>query len=153
MKNLLAGIALLGMTAFATAQTITFDKTTFDYGVVKNGANGDRSFTVTNTGSQPLIISSVKASCGCTTPKFSKDPILPGKSAKIEVGYNTKINGAFNKMIEVYSNDPENSRSVIYIKGKVDPAEAAAVAAQEVKPAKSAALKSAKSAKVAAKKL
>ncbi len=128
MKNLLAGIALVGMTAFATAQTITFDKTTFDYGTVKNGANGERSFKVTNTGDKPLIISKVQASCGCTTPKFSQDPILPGKSAEIQVGYNTKIGGPFQKLIEVYSNDPANSRSVIYIKGKVDAADGAAQA-------------------------
>jgi hypothetical protein len=45
---------------------------------------------------------------------------MPGKSAKIKVGYNTAINGGFNKMIEVFSNDPANSRTVIYIKGTVD---------------------------------
>ncbi|MGE4514222.1 MAG: DUF1573 domain-containing protein, partial [Chryseobacterium sp.] len=49
------------------------------------------------------------------------DPIMPGKTAQIKVGYNTAINGGFNKMIEVFSNDPSNSRSVIYIKGNVDP--------------------------------
>ncbi|MCF2217986.1 DUF1573 domain-containing protein [Chryseobacterium sp. PS-8] len=121
MKKLIAGIALFGTFALASAQTITFDKTTFDYGNVKPGSDGIRFFTVTNTGDKPLILSNVKASCGCTTPEFSQDPILPGKSAKIKVGYNTGINGGFNKMIEVFSNDPVNSRSVIYIKGNVDP--------------------------------
>jgi hypothetical protein len=48
-----------------------------------------------------LIISNVKPSCGCTTPEFSQDPIMPGKSAKIKVGYNT-ANGGFNKMIEYF---------------------------------------------------
>lgn len=143
MKNLLAGIAMLGFAAFASAQTITFDKTTFDYGTVKNGADGERVFTVTNTGDKPLIISKVKASCGCTTPKWSEDPIMPGKSAQIHVGYNTKISGNFQKLIEVYSNDPVNSRSVIYIKGKVEApeggAEAVKAATVNQKPAVKAA--------------
>lgn len=121
MKKLFAGFALLGTIAFASAQTITFDRTTFDYGTIKTGSDGQRYFTVTNTGDKPLILSSVKASCGCTTPVWSQDPILPGKSAQIKVGYNTATNGDFLKSIEVFSNDPANSRSVIYIKGKVDP--------------------------------
>jgi hypothetical protein len=120
MKKLIAGIALFGTFAIASAQSITFDTTTFDYGAIKPGADGTRFFNVTNTGDKPLIISNVKPSCGCTTPEFSTDPILPGKSAKIKVGYNTANPGAFNKMIEVFSNDPVNSRSVIYIKGNVD---------------------------------
>jgi Protein of unknown function (DUF1573) len=128
MKKLIAGIALFGTFALASAQTITFDKTTFDYGTIKPSSDGTRFFTVKNTGDKPLVISNVKPSCGCTTPEFSTDPIMPGKSAKIKVGYNTALNGAFNKMIEVFSNDPVNSRSVIYIKGNVD------AAAPEPKP-------------------
>ncbi|KQT16889.1 hypothetical protein ASG31_10980 [Chryseobacterium sp. Leaf404] len=121
MKNLLAGIAFLGTVAFASAQTITFDNTTFEYGNIKPGSDGTRFFTVTNTGDKPLVLSNVKPSCGCTTPEWSQDPILPGKSAKIKVGYNTALAGPFTKMIEVFSNDPVNSRSIIYIKGNVDP--------------------------------
>ena len=164
MKNLLAGIALFGTFAFASAQTITFDKTTFDYGTIKPGSEGTRFFTVTNTGDKPLILSNVKASCGCTTPEWSQDPILPGKSAKIKVGYNTTLNGEFLKMIEVFSNDPANSRSVINIKGKVDAnapepkpltaEELKAKADEEAKAAKIAekeAKKAAKAAKKAAK--
>ncbi|WP_081871810.1 DUF1573 domain-containing protein [Chryseobacterium sp. FH1] len=120
MKKILAGLFMTGALAFASAQTISFDKTTFDYGNVKAGSDGHRFFTVKNTGDKPLIISEVKPSCGCTTPEWSKDPILPGKEAKIKVGYNTGIKGAFNKLIEVYSNDPANNRSVIYIKGNVE---------------------------------
>lgn len=120
MKKILAGLLMTGALAFASAQTISFDKTTFDYGNVKAGSDGHRFFTVKNTGDKPLIISEVKPSCGCTTPEWSKDPILPGKEAKIKVGYNTGIKGAFNKLIEVYSNDPANNRSVIYIKGNVE---------------------------------
>lgn len=120
MKKILAGLFLTASFAFASAQTISFDKTTWDYGTVKNGADGHRVFTVKNTGDKPLIISKVQASCGCTTPEWSQDPIMPGKTAQIKVGYNTTIVGAFTKIIEVYSNDTANSRSVINIKGIVD---------------------------------
>lgn len=158
MKKILAGLFMTGAIAFASAQTISFDKTTFDYGNVKAGSDGHRFFTVKNTGDKPLIISEVKPSCGCTTPEWSKDPILPGKSAQIKVGYNTGIKGAFNKLIEVYSNDPANTRSVLYIKGNVEDlqgvnqeaklsvapvATATAVAAQPAAQAKRAAKKAA----------
>lgn len=119
MKKTFAFFAFLGAMAFTAAQTITFDNTTLDYGTVKQNSDGNRVFTVKNTGKKPLIITSVKPSCGCTTPDFSKDPIAPGKSGHIKVHYNTAITGGFQKLIEVFSNDPENSRSVIYIKGNV----------------------------------
>ncbi|WP_379965240.1 DUF1573 domain-containing protein [Epilithonimonas sp. UC225_85] len=131
MKKILAGLFMTGAIAFASAQTISFDKTTFDYGTVKAGADGHRFFTVKNTGDKPLIISEVKPSCGCTTPEWSKDPILPGKTAQIKVGYNTGIKGAFNKLIEVYSNDPANNRSVLYIKGTVEDVAGAGTAASQ----------------------
>ncbi|KXH85514.1 DUF1573 domain-containing protein [Chryseobacterium kwangjuense] len=154
MKKLIAGIALFGTFALASAQTITFDKTTYDYGVIKPSADGTRFFTVTNTGDKPLILSNVKPSCGCTTPEFSQDPIMPGKSAKIKVGYNTTLNGPFNKMIEVFSNDPANSRSVIYIKGNVDAnaPEPKPLTPEEQKAAAKAEKKAAKLAKKAAAK-
>ena len=120
MKKLFAGLFLTASFAFASAQTISFDKTTYDYGTVKTGADGHRMFTVKNTGDKPLIISKVQASCGCTTPEWSQDPIMPGKTAQIKVGYNTTIVGPFTKIIEVFSNDTESSRSVITIEGTVD---------------------------------
>jgi len=153
MKKLIAGIALFGTFALASAQTITFDKTTFDYGTVKPNADGIRFFTVTNTGDKPLVLSNVKASCGCTTPEFSTDPIMPGKSAKIKVGYNTAINGGFNKMIEVFSNDPANSRSVIYIKGTVDANAPATATVAPAAPATKAEAKAAKKMEKQAKKV
>ncbi|SFC29734.1 DUF1573 domain-containing protein [Kaistella jeonii] len=120
MKKILSGLFLTASLVFASAQTISFDKTTFDYGNVKAGADGHRFFVVKNTGDKPLIISKVQASCGCTTPEWSQDPIMPGKTAQIKVGYNTTLVGPFTKIIEVYSNDPANSRSVINIKGTIE---------------------------------
>ena len=121
MKNILAGLLLTASFAMASAQTISFNETTHDYGTIAKGADGNTFFTVTNAGDKPLIISKVQPSCGCTTPEWSQDPIMPGKSAKIKVGYNTQLVNPFQKLIEVYSNDPKNSRSVLYIKGVITP--------------------------------
>ena len=147
MKKIFAALFLTASFTFATAQTISFDKTTHDYGTVKNGADGHRMFTVKNTGDKPLIISKVQASCGCTTPEWSQDPIMPGKSAQLKVGYNTTITGPFTKIIEVYSNDPENSRAVINIKGNVEGPSAVALEAaapQAQLPVKAAAIQAKK---------
>lgn len=154
MKKLLAAFAIVGFAAFASAQTITFDRTTWDYGKIKPGSDGHRFFTVKNTGDKPLIISKVQASCGCTTPEWSQEPILPGKTAQIKVGYNTNIvdpNG-FNKIIEVYSNDPKNSRSVISIKGTVDPNAPETTVAAVAQDVKQAAKVTGKAVSTAAKK-
>ena len=66
MKKLVGGLLLLGVFAFSNAQTITFDKTTIDYGTVKANSDGNRVFTFTNTGDKPLILSNVQPGCGCT---------------------------------------------------------------------------------------
>lgn len=151
MKKILASL-FIAVAAMASAQTITFDKTTFDYGTIKPNSEGHRYFTVKNTGDKPLIISKVSASCGCTTPEWSQDPIMPGKTAQIKVGYNTSINGPFQKLIEVFSNDPQNSRTVLNIKGTVEAAAPAENALpQDVKAAADTDVK-AKTAKNAVKK-
>ena len=149
MKKIFAGLFLAGSFALASAQTISFDKTVFDYGTVKVGADGHRIFTVKNTGTKPLIISKVQASCGCTTPEWSQDPIMPGKTAPIKVGYNTTIVGPFTKIIEVYSNDAETSRSTITIKGNVMENPQATIVAQPVGRVETAVLKSAVAEKIA----
>lgn len=152
MKKLIAGLSLFGFAFFATAQTITFDKTTIDYGTVSQNSDGHREYIVTNTGDKPLIVSNVVPSCGCTTPEWTKDPILPGKSGKIKVLYNTAIVAPFQKIIEVYSNDPQNSRSVVHIKGTVVAGTAPAVAAQTTTASAQPAVAATK-AKVATKKV
>lgn len=121
MKKILAGLIVMGTAAFFSAQSITFNETTLDYGKVAPNADGNRVFVVKNTGDKPLLISSVRPQCGCTTPEWSQEPIMPGKTGKIKVHYNTSIHGPFQKLIEVFSNDPVNGRSVIFIKGDVDP--------------------------------
>ena len=85
---------------------ITFDENTFDFGVVKEELNSvSHVFSFTNTGNEPLVLSSVKASCGCTTPQWSREPVAPGGKGTILVKYSTAGRpGAFTKTVTVSSN-------------------------------------------------
>ena len=81
-------------------------------------ADGKCEFIFTNKGDLPLIINSVRASCGCTAPDWTREPVLPGKTWVIKAAYNTQIPGAFTKTITVYSN-AVNSPVILTIKGDV----------------------------------
>ena len=125
MKRILF-LAVLLVNAIGYAQTgakIEFkDKdNTIDYGTVnKVDDNGIRSFEFTNTGDAPLIITNVQSTCGCTVPSKPTEPILPGKTGKIDVKYNMNP-GIIRKTITVESNavNTENGRVAIKIKGEV----------------------------------
>ena len=100
--------------------SIQFDNTTYDYGQIEQGANGDCEFTFTNVGTEPLLLSDVRASCGCTTPLWTREPIMPGKTGAIKVHYDTNRLGGINKAITVTTNgNPE--RVVLRIAGNVNP--------------------------------
>ncbi len=83
---------------------IYFENTTHNFGEIKYDGNGTCEFTFKNTGKEPLLLTNVKAACGCTTPTWPKSPIKNGKKGTIVVKYNTKIIGSFTKSIRVYSN-------------------------------------------------
>jgi hypothetical protein len=91
------------------APVITFEKTTHDYGTVTKGGDGTCEFKFKNTGVEPLILSNVQASCGCTVPEWPREPILKGKSASIKVKYDTNRVGPINKTLTVSSNGKEAS--------------------------------------------
>ena len=86
--------------------SLKFDKMKHDFGKVKEDTDNKTFFTVTNTGQNPLVIESVKASCGCTTPSKPEKPIEPGKSDKIEVVFHPKVGQLEqqNKTIRVVAN-------------------------------------------------
>ncbi|MGB1451982.1 MAG: DUF1573 domain-containing protein, partial [Crocinitomicaceae bacterium] len=86
--------------------SLKFDKMKHDFGKVKEDTDNKTFFTVTNTGQNPLVIESVKASCGCTTPSKPEKPIAPGKSDKIEVIFHPKVGQLKqqNKTIRVVAN-------------------------------------------------
>ena len=64
---------------------ILFDKETHDYGTMQQHANGECVFVFTNTGSEDLVISNAKGSCGCTVPSWPREPIAPGKTGELKV--------------------------------------------------------------------
>lgn len=106
-------------TANINGPVITFDNVVHDYGTITKGADGNCEFKFSNTGKEPLILSNVQTSCGCTVPAWPKEPILPGKSAVIKVNYTkTNVVGTISKQITVFSN-AVNGNVVLSIKGTV----------------------------------
>ena len=92
----------------------------YDFGDIKESDGAaTHTFTVLNNGELPLVITRVVASCGCTTPDWSKEPIAPGKTGDIKVTYDTVGRpGPFVKTISVYSNG-KTGNYVLTIKGDV----------------------------------
>ena len=103
----------------ANGAKIRFEKMEHQYGTIQKGGNGDCQFTFWNDGNEPLILQTVKASCGCTTPKYTQKPVMPGESGVIDVHYNTNNVGGFSKTVTVTSNAVDNPRVVLRIKGNV----------------------------------
>jgi len=114
MKNLTLSIPIIlcGIIAIAqpssienlNAPVVKFETEIIDYGIIKQGSDGVRVFTFTNTGNSTLIISEAQKSCGCTVPSHPKEPILPKTSSVIKVKYDTKRLGTFNKTVTILSN-------------------------------------------------
>lgn len=101
------------------AAVIDFEKTIHDYGTLEQHGDGHCEFAFTNKGKEPLILTNVRSSCGCTVPQWPKQPILPGESEKIKVKYDTKRVGVINKSVTVYSNATTGT-VVLKIKGKIN---------------------------------
>src|SRR5258705_13851328 len=107
MKKLFFMAAAFIVSAGAMAQTtkpddfakLNMDK--YDFGKIKQNVPATYTFEITNKSDKPLVIENAHATCGCTTPEYQKDPILPGKTAKIKVGYNAANGGHFDKGVYV----------------------------------------------------
>ena len=116
-------MAILLATGMATAQQkaiISVDNTSHDFGVIKE-ADGkvSHTFKITNPGDAPLVLTRVIASCGCTTPEWTKEPIAPGKTGEVKITYDPKDRpGPFTKSISVYSNGKTGSY-ILTIRGDV----------------------------------
>lgn len=98
---------------------MVFEKETVDYGTIEQGSDPYRMFTFVNEGTEPLIISNARGSCGCTVPTYPKEPIMPGESAEVKVRYDTNRVGPFTKRVTLTTNEGENTR-VLTIKGVVE---------------------------------
>ena len=118
MKNLfLACFMILGFVAVSYAQTetndqpaqegpvMTFEKMVCDYGEIEQNSARDRFVKFTNTGTEPLVISNARGSCGCTVPSWPKEPIMPGEEGEIKISYATNRLGKINKTVTLTTNE------------------------------------------------
>lgn len=111
MKKILLFVVMVAMSiGFVAAQNkaeIKFDKTTHDFGTFsENSPKVSCVFTFTNIGDAPLVIHQAVASCGCTVPEYTQEPVMPGKSGKVKIMYDGtgKYPGHFKKSITLRTN-------------------------------------------------
>jgi len=97
---------------------IIFENQNHDFGAIVLGGDGTCVFKFKNEGTIPLILTNVQASCGCTTPSWTREPVAPGKAGEIKVTYDTKRMGTFSKSITVTSN-AETPSVILRIAGEV----------------------------------
>lgn len=100
----------------ASGPVISFEEDRFDFGDIYQGDKVEHVFEFENTGNEPLIITNVQTTCGCTAPEWPRDPVAPGQSAKIKVVFNSagKI-GRQNKVVTIVSNavSPMNRVTIV----------------------------------------
>lgn len=99
-----------------------FEKETNDFGKIAQGKPVSYDFKFVNTGDEPLILTNVEPSCGCTVAKFTRTPVKKGETGVISVTYNAAAPGSFNKALTVKSN-AKTPVKYLYIKGEVVPQE------------------------------
>lgn len=95
---------------------ISADELTYNFGTIAE-ADGlaSHTFVIKNTGDGPLVITRITASCGCTQPEWTKEPIAPGKTGNVKVTYNPKGRpGPFYKTISIFSNGKKGSYTAGY---------------------------------------
>ena len=105
----------------AQLPAISFTDTSHYFGTVNEGEKLAYEFSFTNTGKQPLLISGTKGSCGCTVSDYPRQPVAPGKTAVINVIFNTAgKTGHQEKSIEVAANTLRGVHQ-LYIQADVTP--------------------------------
>jgi hypothetical protein len=99
---------------------LTLEKTSHDFGDIYQGDIVEHTFKFTNTGNQPLLITNIQTSCGCTTPQWPRDPIMPGGKGELKVGFNSagKINKQ-TKVLPIISN-ASNDASITFTTNVLD---------------------------------
>ena len=101
--------------------SLTFDKTTHDFGEIMNGTPVETVFTYTNTGKSPLVVTDIKSTCGCTVPQgWSREPLAPGASSQFTVKFNGKGANKVSKTITLTTNT-EKGREQVRISAFIKP--------------------------------
>ena len=126
------GLALIGASAVAQSssgtqsgtqalaakpEVITLKETSHNFGKIPQGRPATYVFEIVNVGATSLKLDNVQASCGCTTPEWSRDAIAPGAAAQIKVGYNAHAEGSFAKTVTITYNG--NQTKILTITGEV----------------------------------
>jgi Protein of unknown function (DUF1573) len=130
MHKILTLLLLISASLFAGAQNteslpaqspvnevLKFKEIEYDFTKIPQGKPVFHFFDITNTGKEALKLDNVQASCGCTTPEWSHDPIAPGATTQIKVGYNAASEGSFEKYITITYKGTQSKQ--IKIKGMV----------------------------------
>jgi hypothetical protein len=103
-----------------TDAQMEFEEIEWNFGEINQGESVEYAFNFTNTGSDPLIITSAKGSCGCTVPVWPREPVAPGESGVIDVKFNSKgKKGKQNKRVTLITNMVP-SQKVLTVKGQVN---------------------------------
>lgn len=105
-------------TIIEAASTIVWKAETIDVGQIPQGTPKAIVYEFKNTGKTAVVITDVKGSCGCTATDYTKEPILPGKSAKVTATYNAANKGGFTKTVTV-TTSAETAPKVLTLKGTV----------------------------------
>jgi hypothetical protein len=101
--------------------SVTFDKTTHDFGEIMNGTPVETVFTYTNSGKSPLVVTDIKSTCGCTVPQgWSREPLAPGASSQFTVKFNGKGANKVSKTITLTTNT-EKGREQVRISAFIKP--------------------------------
>ena len=128
MKNVITlflSIFLISAASFGQTQEtgMKFKEETHNFGKIPQGIPVNTVFTFTNYSKEPIVLTNVKASCGCTTPEWTKTPVMPGQKGTITVQYNAASMGAFRKSMTVNYKvgDGEDHTINLFIEGEVIP--------------------------------
>ena len=121
MKKFMVLSLLLAAFVFSSAQTtgdpLQLKEAEHDFSMIPQGKPVYYTFELINNGQTAITLNDVHATCGCTTPEWSREPIAPGATAKIKVGYNAAMEGSFEKFITITYN--QNQTKQLKITGTV----------------------------------
>ena len=121
MKQLILACAFLLIATSALAvPSISVEKPTHDFGTINQGQKVDHLFAIKNRGDEPLTITQIRSSCGCTAATLSTKTIAPGKSGEVKVTFDsTNFADQVTKTVHLDSNDPRNPSTVLTMQGKI----------------------------------
>ena len=93
---------------------MAFEETTFDFGDIHQGDQVEHTFVFENTGTEPLVLTNVQTTCGCTVPKWPREPIMPGQKGEIHVKFNSAGKmGKTTKVVKIISNAVDPNVQVV----------------------------------------